>query len=554
VLQVPGDWNTQADDLLYYEGTVWYLRHFSAEPQPGLRYFLWFGAANYEAKVALNGEILGSHRGGFTPFQFEVTDRIVSGDNVLLAKVDNTRHAAALPALAYDWWNYGGLTRDVLLIETPAVFVRGWHVGLTSLPGTIAGWVQLDGVTEPTPVTVRLPELGIEERIATDGAGRAVLELEVTDLEPWSPESPRLYDVVITGGRDRVEDRIGFRTIAVEDGEILLNGRPIYLRGINSHAEATPRPGRAWGPADAARLLDWVEELDANFLRLAHYPHDEAIVRLADERGILLWAELPIYWNIDFGNPETLELAKRMLGEVVDRDRNRAAVILWSVANETPRTDDRLAFLASLISHARSLDPDRLITAALLPTSDPQALAMALARKVRRSNDAGVSFEIVLDDPLGELLDVVGHNAYYGWYYASPMAVNLGLPVDAVREAMLEAMPHFSWSMPWSKPLVFSEFGAGARAGLHGTDDEVWTEQYQARAYRAQLAMIDAIPFVRGTAPWILCDFRSPMRQLQGIQDGWNRKGVISNDGKKKLAFEVLRAHYAQKRAQWQGR
>lgn len=178
---------------------------------------------------------------------------------------------------------------------------------------------------------------------------------------------------------------------------------------------------------------------------------------------------------------------------------------------------------------------------------DRASLAQDLEKQIRSGGATASQFEITLDDPIGETLDVVGHNAYYGWYYSSPISRSTGLPVDRVRRAMLEAMQNFRWSMPFEKPLIFSEFGGGAKQGFRGDESELWTEDYQARLYRAQLAMIDNIPFARGTSPWILRDFRSPMRQLGGIQDGWNRKGIISSEGKKKLAFEVLRAHYARK-------
>ena len=198
-----------------------------------------------------------------------------------------------------------------------------------------------------------------------------------------------------------------------------------------------------------------------------------------------------------------------MLEEMIERDRNRAAVVLWSVANETPRTEERRAFLAELIEHARGLDSTRLVTAALLPTMDRASLARELDNRIRRAGSIEKPFEITLDDPIGDSLDVVGHNAYYGWYYSSRIARSIDLPVNEVRDAMLEAMPDFRWSMPFDKPMIFSEFGVGAKFGLRGDDGEVWTEDYEARLYRAQLAMIDNIAFVRGTAPWILRDFRS---------------------------------------------
>jgi beta-glucuronidase len=396
-----------------------------------------------------------------------------------------------------------------------------------------------------------IPELGVSESVDIEADGRGRFSVGPLPIELWSPDSPRLYGVAIETELERLEDRVGFRTVEIRGEDILLNGQPIYLRGINSHEEAPMRPGRAHSIQDVSQILDWVADLNANFLRLAHYTHNERIVRLADERGILLWCEIPVYWNINFGSAPTLSLAKQMLEEMIERDKNRAAVVLWSVANETPRTEERRSFLGQLIEHVRALDSTRLVTAALLPTMDRASLAQMLDNRIRGAGQVAESFAITLDDPLGDYLDVIGHNEYYGWYYSSPISKSIGLPVDQVRDAMLAAMPDFRWSMPFNKPLILSEFGAGAKHGFRGDEDDVWTEEYQARLYRAQLAMIDKIPFVRGTAPWILRDFRSPMRQLGDIQDGWNRKGVISSEGQKKLAFEVLRDHYDRKAAAW---
>lgn len=552
-LDVPGDWNTQRPELLYYESSVWYRRSFEVQKSPERRYFLYFEAANYEARVGLNGKEVGCHEGGFTPFNFEVTDQLVGGTNTLIVKVNNRRREDGVPGLVFDWWNYGGLTRNVYLIEVPLVFIRDYSIQLKSDRRTITGWVVIDGQNLETVSQVRIAmsELGVVERIKVDSTGRGSFSFELSELDFWFPESPRLYGLTIETASDRVEDRVGFRIIEVRGNEILLNGKPIYLRGINTHEEAPLRPGRVRSDKEVARILDWVEDLNANFLRLAHYPHNEKIVRAADERGILLWCEIPVYWSIDFDNPRTRAVAKQMFEEMIARDKNRAAVILWSVANETPRTKDRLTFLTELIELVRRLDDTRLITAALLPTVDIKTLALELGRRVRDEQPLGKPFEIRIDDPLGEHLDIVAQNAYYGWYYSSPIASALGLPVNQVRNAMLESLQHFCWSMLYKKPLIFSEFGGGARHGLRGNDSELWTEEYQARLYRTLLRMIDGIPFVRGTAPWILHDFRSPLRQLGSIQDGWNRKGIVSSQGKKKLAYKVLRDHYKQKAAEW---
>ena len=505
-LKVPGDWNTQSDQLFFYEGTVWYKKSFdyAGAGRGNTRLFVYFGAANYFADVYLNGEKIGQHEGGFTPFNFEITSRVRETGNFLVVKVDNKRRRDAVPTLMTDWWNYGGLTRNVKLIETPATFVQDYFVQLRK--GTrnrVSGWVKLNGDKLSQRIRLRIPEAGIDRSFTADANGFAAIDFNA-DLKLWSPEDPKLYEVWI----DEVRDQIGFRSIETRGTEILLNGRPIFLRGICMHEEAPLRGGRAYSREDAQMLLGWARELGANFVRLAHYPHNEFTIREADRLGLLLWSEIPVYWTILWENPATLENARNQLSEMIARDKNRAAVVIWSVANETPLSDARLTFLKNLVSHARSLDSSRLISAAMeRHYTDPMTQ--------------------MIDDPLGEFLDVLGCNEYVGWYD--------GLPAKADR---------LEWKTKYDKPLIMSEFGGDALFGHHGDPLTRWTEEYQESIYQHQIGMLKRIPFLRGTAPWILMDFRSPRRPLPGIQDYWNRKGLVSNRGEKKKAFYVLQRWY----------
>jgi len=506
-LQVPGDWNTQRPELLYYEGPVWYERRFDYALPEGRRLFVQFGAAAQRATVWVNGKRLGEHEGGFTPFAFEVTALVRARDNSIVVEVDNTRRADALPALKTDWWNYGGLTRGVRLVEAPRVFISDALVQLAPASGGVRGFVQLDGARAPVDVTIEIPETHASRSVTTDRNGRAAFDLAAA-VTPWSPETPRLYDVVIRTADDRVQDRIGFRTVGTTRHDILLNGQPIFLRGIALHEEALGRGGRATSRADAEALLGLAKQLGCNFVRLAHYPHNQEMTRAADRLGLLVWSEIPVYWTIAWSNPATLATARAQLAEEIARDRNRASVILWSVGNETPVSDARNKFLRTLIEDVRAADGTRLVTAALEHrAADPRTH--------------------VIDDPLGAVLDVIGLNEYVGWYD--------GLP------AKCDGM---AWQVAYDKPLVVSEFGADAKAGLHGDALTRFSEEYQADLYRRQIAMLKRIPNLRGLSPWILVDFRSPRRPLPGVQDGWNRKGLVANDGKKKQAFDVLRDAY----------
>jgi beta-glucuronidase len=507
-LAVPGDWNTQKERLLLYEGTIWYRKSFDYQRRPNTRLFVYFGAANYVADVYLNGEKLGRHEGGFTPFNFEATNLLRDKANSLVVKVDNQRRRDAVPTLNTDWWNYGGLTREVKLIETPATLVQDYFIQLQKgSREQISGWVKLNGDQLKQKITVRIPEARVNRSFTTDANGYAEISFKA-DLNLWSPDNPKLYEVLVETETDRVQDLIGFRSIETRGPEILLNGKPTFLRGVSIHEEAPFRGGRAYSREDAITLLGWAKELGCNFVRLAHYPHNEFMVREADRLGIMVWSEIPVYWTILWENPATFDNAQTQLTEMIARDKNRAAVIVWSMANETPIGEARLSFLKKLVERARSLDSTRLISAAL----------------ERHYLDEQTE---MIDDPLGEYLDVLGCNEYVGWYD--------GLPEKADR---------LEWKTKYQKPLIMSEFGGDALYGKHGDALTRWTEEYQENLYQHQVKMLKRISFLRGTSPWILMDFRSPRRPLPGIQDFHNRKGLISDRGEKKKAFYVMQQYY----------
>ncbi len=512
-LHVPGDWNTQRAELLFYEGTVWYQRYFSYSQRPHTRTFLNFGAANYQTRVWLNGSKLGEHVGGFTPFQFEVTDKVSTGENSLVVEVTNTRLATGVPALRTDWWNYGGITRSVKLLEVPETFIEDYSVHLAKGEQNVfEGWVQFNGATRQNQVTIEIPELHFNQTTLLTSTGRAEFAWP-QKVEHWSPDHPKLYHVTISGEGDRVEDEIGFRTLETRGAQILLNGAPIFLRGISMHEEAPFRSGRAFSEEDDRTLLGWAKELGCNFVRLAHYPHNEEMVRLAEQMGLVLWEEVPVYWSIAWQNPDTLENAKSQMREVVGRDHNRASVFFWSLSNETPPQEPgRLEFLKALAAYTRQLDATRLITSAM-----------------DRTDPAGPDTRS-LNDPLGEVLDVLGLNEYIGWY--------VGRTEDADRAR---------WETKYPKPLIVSEFGADALYNLHADTDTRFSEEYQANLFQHQIAMLRRIPSLAGVSPWLLMDFHSPRRPLPGIQDYFNRKGLISDRGQRKQAFYVLQKFYREK-------
>jgi len=514
-IHVPGDWNTQVPQLFNYEGVLWYQRDFHFEPRTNTRTFLHVGAANYRSHVWVNQKRVCDHEGGYTPFDCEVTGALHSGSNFVVIAVDSTRLRDGIPSVGIDWFNYGGLTREVSLVTLPEQFIDDYDIHIAhgshfDPAAAITGYIHVVDAHADTAVTIRIPELSAETTVSTDAEGMARFSLHPASLTLWSPDSPKLYKVEMISGEDHLSDDIGFRDIRVDETRILLNGKAIFLQGANMHAEAPVRGGRANSDEDAHILFGWLKDLHANFVRLAHYPHDERMLREADHDGILVWSEIPNWQEISFGKPEVYGKAQTMLREMIRRDRNKASVVLWSISNETPNNTERTKFLSHLANEARHLDPTRLITSAIIGP--------------RIENKKAVN-----NDPLCDALDVIGQNEYVGWYTLTP-----------------EEADSIQWAFP-QKPVIMSEFGAEAKAGNHGAVNQRWTEEQQVYVFEHQFAMLRKIPQLRGVAPWILMDFRSPTRNIPKLQDGFNRKGLVAEDGTKKQAFFLLRKAYSER-------
>ncbi|MDR2446706.1 MAG: beta galactosidase jelly roll domain-containing protein [Treponema sp.] len=516
---VPGTWNVQKRELFWYEGSGIYMRTFRYVPkQMEERAFLYFEGAAYEASVFLNGVFIGTHDGGSTPFTVEISDTVQTDrENRLIVVADARRSPLRVPMDNTDWFNYGGLYREVHLVRVPNVYIKDWFVRLVP-DGTfsaIRADIAISGAGVGGKTVFAIPELGIEEEITLrQGAGRGVFAVDAKSLSLWEPENPKLYDVSIRlfpegggAGADLVRDRAGFREIKTKGQEILLNGKKIFLKGVSVHEDHVLL-GKTTTPDIIRGTIRDLKEMNGNYLRLAHYPHDRRFAQIADEEGVLLWEEIPVYWAIAFGNKNTYRDAENQLAELIQRDRNRASVIIWSVGNENADTEERLKFMSSLSKKARELDETRLVSAACLV------------------NHA----KLKIEDRLSEFLDVIGVNEYYGWYD----------PDFDKLSAILSA------SKP-DKPVIVTEFGGGARSGQRGGVYDLFSEDYQKALYIKQVETFKKYPFIAGLSPWILYDFRCP-RRFNRHQEGYNRKGLIDADRKtRKLAFFVMQAFYKER-------
>jgi beta-glucuronidase len=497
-------------ELHYFEGTGVYTRTFRYTPkEAGERLVLRFEGASYNTCVFVNGVFAGSHNGGSTPFNVDITG-VVKQENRIVVTVDARRSPLRIPMDNSDWFFYGGIYRDVLLYRLPPVYIKDWFVRLGKDGGIDADVYVAGAEDKAVPWTVRLeiPELGLRAEEAVRG-GRAFFHI-AAQPEKWCPGNPRLYDVVmgiVSGDAgDHVQDRIGFREIAVRGTDILLNGKKILLKGVSVHEDHLTL-GKTTGEDIIRKTIKDLKEMNGYYLRLAHYPHDARFAKIADEEGVLLWEEIPVYWAVAFDNPGSYSDAENQLSELILRDRNRASVIIWSIGNENADTDSRFAFMSGLAKKAREIDPTRLVSAACLINHE----------------------KLVIEDRLAGSLDVIGINEYYGWY-----------------DPDFGKLPKILVNSTPGKPVIICEFGGDARKGQRGTAEDLWTEDKQKALYEQQTAVIRRCPYIAGMTPWILYDFRCP-RRLNRYQEGFNRKGLIDADRvTRKAAFYVMRRFYGE--------
>jgi len=509
---VPGSWNDQLpgarDDL----GPAWYERRFEAPPLTARQEAaIRFGSACYAAEAWLNGRRLGGHEGGHLPFALDCTDALRAGENVLVVRVvgqigrdrvppglvpsEHTHGRVFHPDVPFDFFPYAGLHRRVELVVTPRDGIRDLRLRTTGAP---------DGAV-------------LEVAAETSGEGALTLALDGQPVTPphhvawddlWSPASPRLHTLTAELHQrgelaDRYVLRCGIRTVEVSGQELHLNGRPIQLRGFGRH-EDFPVLGRGAHPALATRDLLLMRQLGANSFRTAHYPCDEETLDIADQLGLLVIAETPAVGLYFDGQdlPRRQELALRFLAELVARDRNRASVIAWSVANE-PRMNHpaAAAMLGELCDSARALDGTRPVGYA---TDLPDAAGL-------------------------ESADIIFLNSYPGWYRHPGR-------LDEAASALGGTLDRLGRS--WRKPVVLTEFGADAIPGGHADPPAMWTEEYQEALLERLLEEAGRHENVVGTHIWAFADFATAQADHRPLS--LNFKGVFTRDRRPKLAARRL--------------
>lgn len=549
-IAMPASWNEQFQDTRDYLGMAWYLREvYVPQGWRGQTIYLRIGSANYAAKVWVNGTLVGEHQGGHLPSAFDITEQVLwDRPNVIAIQVENklmpTRvppgnvsrgpmagFMASYPNTNFDFFPYAGLHRPAILYAVPQVHIEDITIVTDIEEDT--GLVKVAVVQSGGDKEGRLSlagDTGTIEAPLTFANGVAETTLQVPNAHLWCPEDPYLYKltaILTENGQavDRYSLDVGIRTISVEGDRLLLNGRPIFLKGFGRH-EDFPIHGRGLNLPLVIKdyaLLKWV---GANSYRTSHYPHSEEAMQMADREGVLIVDEIPavgLFFEDDGENIWTrLEQCKQQLRELIARDKNHPSVIMWSVANEpvpanmfrrfigeaaSGSDDAGTAFFAELFDLAHSLDPTRPVTVVGMMGCPVDWLALS---------------------------DVVFINRYWGWYTLSGQldagAKMLERELDELHERL-------------KKPIVVSEFGAGAVVGIHSDPPEMWTEEYQVEMLRRYLDVADRKPFVVGMHVWNFADFKTGQSSRRA--SGMNLKGVFTRDRRPKMAAHFLRERWA---------
>jgi len=520
-IAVPASWNDQFAENRDFLGPAWYQIEFSIPDnwkQNDVR--LRFGSVNYLTDVFLNGEKIGSHEGGHLPFEFDITTRLIEGNNHLTVRVDGNLENYHLPPgkmrmnfppTNFDFYPFCGIHRPVLLYTVPKNGIEDITVK-TEISGTIGKViVRIDLMNESTnQAFLRLSGNGndVSCELAIDGSSIETI-LDVPDAQFWSPENPSLYDLCVDILQEGVKFdsyslKIGIRTFEVRGDKIYLNGKPYYLKGFGRH-EDFPVVGRGYLPALIIKDYSLMKWIGANSFRTSHYPYSEQMMDLADRLGFLVIDETPAV-GLTFKNEvieHHLELCKQYLRDLINRDKNHPSVIMWSLANEPIRSIKSKAFFKELYDLAKSIDHTRLITV--------------------------VNMKGIIEGAF-EFCEILCVNRYPGWYEHQGQIdegiKNLSQNLDDVYEK-------------YKKPVILSEFGADTIPGCHAPPPEMFSEEYQVEFIKKFIETVRAKDYIVGEHVWNLCDFKTS----QGIMrvGGMNLKGVFTRDRRPKMAAHFLK-------------
>jgi beta-glucuronidase len=544
-MPVPASYNDIVPDLAVRDhvGDAWYQTTVRVPRRwVGERIVLRFDAATHRAVVWVDDAAVAEHEGGYTPFEVDITDHVRPGGTVRVTVVVNNELSwtSVPPGIQqqtatgrtqnyfHDFFNYAGLHRSVWLYTTPPTHITSVSVdtGLDGGTGTVRYAIQQAGNAEPRVILRDADGVQVAESAGAEGT------LTMPGVHPWAPGDGYLYELEASlhdaDGNlvDAYTQPVGVRTVQVRGTEFLINGEPFYFRGFGKHEDA---PIRGKGHDDALMVHDFelMEWIGANSFRTAHYPYAEEVLDYADRHGIVVIDETaavgmnlrvlvtygrtdlpPTYTEQTIGSA-TQRNHLQAVRELIDRDRNHPSVVMWCVANEPDASGQEARdYFAPLFAEARKLDPTRPVGFTNMIADRPDTCA------------------------LSDLADIIMVNRYYGWYAHTG---DLALAEPAL-EAELRA-----WADRHGKPILVSEYGADAIAGLHAVVDTPWSEEYQTRLLEMYHRVFDRVDAVVGEHIWNFADFAT---QTAIIRVDGNKKGVFTRDRRPKAAAHAIRRRW----------
>ena len=518
-MYVPSCWNNELG-LFDYEGVAWYRTTFTLPRRGHVR--LVFHAVMGEAEVYVDGKPAGSHYGSFTAFEVVLAD-LEAGAHTLTVRADNSHTPQTIPLERVDWHHYGGIIRPVELQELPDIYIERFRVkydldyrrriadvqadcSLRSLTDRDAK-VQLALDCSPGGSAALVNDVFVPAR----GRAETRFAFRMEDVRLWEPGNASLYSFRLHTPEDDRTERIGFRKIEAANKTVLLNGRPVYFKGVNRHEEH-PDWGFAFPPKLMQKDLDIIKLLGCNAVRGSHYPNSPYWLDLLDEQGILFWSEIPV-WQFsarDMADAVLQERAVAMLREMIAEHYHHPSIVFWSVNNECQTdTEEGLAFNTRLVNEVRALDDSRLVT-------------FATARP--------------LTDRTLALFDVIGINQYYGWY---------GGKTEEFADFLRKFAEYAREMGAGDKPVVISEFGGAGIFGEVGWEENrMYSEDYQAKLLEEALTIFRSDPNVQGTFVWLFADIRTDTPRFRDRARGFNNKGLLNEYRKPKLAYRTVKRIY----------
>lgn len=511
---VPSCWQNEMG-YFDYEGVAWYATKFYSDAS---NIKLHFGGVTGLSKVYIDGDLVGVHYGDFTEFSF-ILSNLTAGSHKLVVRVDNTsNNENTIPLKSVDWYHYGGIIREVSIWELGDVWIDNYKIDYTFVDGYKKANLKAQLQINSTLDTDKTVEMTFDidgnnyygKTVTVSNKTEIEFNVDIDNIKLWEPTNPVLYNIRLSIGTDDVIDRIGFREITTQNGKILLNGKPIEIKGINRHEDHPD-----WGSAIPLKLMmrdvDIIKNMGCNAIR-SHYPPAKAFIDLCDESGMLYWSEIPMwqYSERHFTNPLVIERSNIMAQEMIKRDYHSPATIIWSVHNEVDTAKiDCYNFSNNIINRVKMQDSSRLVTFA----SDRP-----------------------MTDICFELADIICINNYTGWY---------GDDLDKWPRFLDNVTKRLEENNLGDKPIIISEFGAGAIFGNRTFDETKWSENFQDTTFEYLLDLFDKHERISGYYIWQYCDTRIPNERALSRPRSYNNKGIVNEYRQPKQAYWTIKRYFS---------